>query len=120
MDKELKQSIRESISNLSKKQKVRAAHMLNNWEFPDELKEYEPLDWNSIPNHLPKSGTGVRNKFEDEVFRFLIDEIKSVTTEKERFRYLHIVALHCTVWEFEKWWISRRIKRLFRTGFGYL
>ena len=89
------------IKTISVSEYPRLFHFLNIWIFPDELKEFEPKNWNLL--QMPVK------------FEYLLqacEYIKSIIGEKECLRYLHTKSNSLSNGnrsddEFEEWYANR-------------
>lgn len=80
----------------------RIQHQLNRWVFPDELKEFEPKNWELLPV-LEKS------KIITDARKFIVD----IIGEKECLRYLHTKSGDLSEGnksdiDFEVWYANRK------------
>lgn len=102
--------------DFSKKDLLRIHWELSCWEFPKELENYKPEGFDEMPEYLTNGNLNVETKYNNVVFRSLLDELKRLTTDKERKSYLHVHVLGRTKKEFYVWWYKKKFCEFFKVG----
>ena len=105
------------LDKFSKDDLLRFDHELNEWTFPDELREYKPEDFDDIPDYNSNKNLNIRNKYDDEIFRSLIKTLKKKLTQKEINMYHHLEHMGNSKFEFYIWWYKNRFCKFFKLGF---
>lgn len=90
----------DKICKLPHEDICRIGHLLNQYEWPDDLPG-KPRGWDDM-------GYEERSKISIEIFRF----IQMHVGEKALLRYFHKTELGRTDQQFEDWWDSHRHKRV--------
>lgn len=95
-NKELSECILNRIKEIPISEYPRIGHLLNKWEFPEELIEFKPTHWELLQ---------MDNQYEIicEPCRYIRKEIG----EKEALRYLHVHDLGKSNEEFEEWYPNK-------------
>lgn len=104
------------LDKFSKDDLLRFNHELNRWIFPVELSEYKPEDFDDIPDYNSNKNLNIRNKYDDEIFRSLVETLKKKLTQKEISMYHHLEHMGNSKIEFYIWWYKNRFCKFFKIG----
>lgn len=98
-DMEMNNNIIDTIKKINPYYYPKLYNSLNGWKFPEELKEYEPKNWEQMT---------IKEQHVNPVFRAAIDYLKAQVPHKEFLRYHHLVNLKVKGHlEFEEWYKNR-------------
>lgn len=112
-----KEDVKDILSKYNKKELLQFYDSFNSWEFPEELKKYEPSNFEEMPDFIINKNIKIETKDNNETFKLFIGLLKELLTEKEILKHHHIYNLDRNLFQFYYWWYKRKIEKYFSIGF---